>query len=305
MSSITVAIAGGTGNLGYKIVQALLSDQLRPRFRELVVLARNESEKTASLESKGATIRLYSEGNLKSALEGVNVLINTVGATGHHFKEQLLRALPQSSVKLYFPSEFGVDHYVHDFAHDEWDAKKNHIRLAEELIPEIRVCRVFPGLFLEDSVGPWFGFHTKLNKYEAVGSPDEPTSYTSMHDVGRALAALAVLPPGEVPEKVHLAGGTKSVAEIARIMEQASEDQKPIEVTTLDLHPYKANLLANPEPMPEKYLRFLMGEGLINHTAGGLGNDNSIIEGDGGFERWKSIKDLALETKGKPWADYQ
>lgn len=77
MGSITVAIAGGTGNLGYKIVQALLSDQLRPRFRELVVLARNESEKTASLESKGATIRLYSEGNLKSALEGVNVLINT------------------------------------------------------------------------------------------------------------------------------------------------------------------------------------------------------------------------------------
>ncbi|CRK49016.1 hypothetical protein BN1723_008336 [Verticillium longisporum] len=255
MSSITVAIAGGTGNLGYKIVQALLSDQLRPRFRELVVLARNDSEKTASLESKGAAIRLYSEGNLKSALEGVNVLINTVGATGHHFKEQLLRALPQSSVKLYFPSEFGVDHYVHDFAHDEWDAKKNHIRLAEELIPEIRVCRLFPGLFLEDSIGPWFGFHTKLNRYEAVGSPDEPTSYTSMHDVGRALAALAVLPPAEVPEKVHLAGDTKSVAEIARIMEQASEDQKPIEVTTLDLHPYKANLLANPEPMPEKYLR--------------------------------------------------
>ncbi|KAG7121929.1 Vegetative incompatibility protein HET-E-1 like [Verticillium longisporum] len=305
MSSITVAIAGGTGNLGYKIVQALLSDQLRPRFRELVVLARNDSEKTASLESKGAAIRLYSEGNLKSALEGVNVLINTVGATGHHFKEQLLRALPQSSVKLYFPSEFGVDHYVHDFAHDEWDAKKNHIRLAEELIPEIRVCRLFPGLFLEDSIGPWFGFHTKLNRYEAVGSPDEPTSYTSMHDVGRALAALAVLPPAEVPEKVHLAGDTKSVAEIARIMEQASEDQKPIEVTTLDLHPYKANLLANPEPMPEKYLRFLMGEGLINHTAGGLGNDNSIIEGDGGFERWKSIKEMALETKGKPWADYQ
>ncbi|KAM0573557.1 hypothetical protein ACHAP9_001995 [Verticillium nonalfalfae] len=297
MSSTTVAIAGGTGNLGYKIVQALLSDQLRPRFRELVVLARNESEKTASLRSKGATVRLYSEGNLKSALEGVNVLINTVGATGHHFKEQLLRALPQSSVKLYFPSEFGVDHYVHDFAHDEWDAKKNHIRLAEELIPEIRVCRVFPGLFLEDSIGPWFGFHTKLNRYEAVGSPDEATSYTSMHDVGRALAALAVLPPAEVPEKVHLAGDTKSVAEIARIMEEASEDQKPIEVSTVDLNPYKANLLANPEPTPEKYLRFLMGEGLIKHTAGGLGNDNSIIEGDGGFGKWKSLKDLALETK--------
>ncbi|KAM0582024.1 hypothetical protein ACHAP0_001425 [Verticillium nonalfalfae] len=216
----------------------------------------------------------------------------------------LLRALPQSSVKLYFPSEFGVDHYVHDFAHDEWDAKKNHIRLAEELIPEIRVCRVFPGLFLEDSIGPWFGFHTKLNRYEAVGSPDEATSYTSMHDVGRALAALAVLPPAEVPEKVHLAGDTKSVAEIARIMEEASEDQKPIEVSTVDLNPYKANLLANPEPTPEKYLRFLMGEGLIKHTAGGLGNDNSIIEGDGGFGKWKSLKDLALETKGKPWADY-
>ncbi|KAM0274941.1 hypothetical protein ACHAQH_007709 [Verticillium albo-atrum] len=304
MTSTVVAIAGGTGNLGSKVVRELLSEHLRPRFRELILLARSESEKTREFKSKGATVRVYSEDDLKPALEGVDVLINTVGPTGHHFKEKLLRALPQSSVKVYFPSEFGVDHYVHDFAHDEWDAKKKHFRLTEELIPEVRVCRVFAGLFLEDSIGPWFGFHTKQNKYEAVGSPNQVTSYTSMQDVGSALAVLLTLPPEEVPAQVHLSGDSKSVAEIARIMEEAGERKEPIEVTSVALEPYKAEVLASPLPTPEKYLRFLMGEGLIDHTKGGLENDNSLIEEAEGFEKWRSMKDLAAEVKGKPWVDY-
>lgn len=78
-------------------------------------------------------------------------------------------------MRLYFPSEFGVNHYLHDFEHDEWNAKKHHFRLAGELIPNIRVCRVYAGLFLEESVGPWFGFFTKQGRYEAVGSPTQPS----------------------------------------------------------------------------------------------------------------------------------
>jgi hypothetical protein len=193
---------------------------------------------------------------------------------------------------------------VHDFPHEEWDAKKKHYRLAQEVIPNIRICRVYAGLFLEDSIGPWFGFDTKRGRYEAVGSTDQITSYTSMRDVGRALGVLSTLDPGKVPEQVHLAGDSKSMAQIARIMEEASgEKEGGIEVTSVPLTEYKADVFANPRPTPEKYLRFLMAEGLIDHTGKGLGNDNALVEGAEGFERWQSLKDLAGETGGKPWGD--
>lgn len=192
---------------------------------------------------------------------------------------------------------------MHDFAHDEWDAKKRHFRLAEQLLAPagVRVCRVYAGLFLEDSVGPWFGFSTRRGRYEAVGSPTKRTSYTSMHDVGAALAVLASSPPGAVPAEVLLGGDSRSFSEIAGVMEDNGAGR--IEVSSVPLEEYRARVLARPTPTPERYLRFLMGEGKIDHTEGGLGNHNHLVQGAGGVESWKSMADLAKETRGTPWAD--
>ncbi|KAF4437780.1 isoflavone reductase family [Fusarium acutatum] len=269
----TVAIAGATGNLGAKVAEGFLQQPFRDRFYDIIVLARSSSPKAENLVKHGASLRLYTEENLEEALAGIDVLINTVGPSGHHFKESLLRSIPGSSVKLYFPSEFGVDHYVHDFPHEEWDAKKAHFQLASELIPDISICRVYAGLFLEDSIGPWFGFDTKGGRYEAVGDPAQKTSYTSMYDVGKALAILASQPAGTIPPEVHLSGDNKSMAEIAQIMEANGADR--IQVTSVPLESYKASVLAKPSPTPERYLRFLMGEGDAWKAMGrsGLGAD--------------------------------
>lgn len=229
------------------------------------------------------------------------VSLSSVGPSGHHFKEALLRSIPGSAVRLYFPSEFGVDHYVHDFPHDEWDAKKAHFRLAKQLIPDVSVCRVYAGLFLEDSIGPWFGFDTKNGRYEAVGDPAQRTSYTSMRDVGKALAVLASRPADTVPPEVHLSGDSKSMAEIAEIMGANGAGQ--VQATSVPLESYKAGVLARPSPTPERYLRFLMGEGKIDHSAERMGNQNHLVQVAGGGWTWRSMAQLAKETQGRPWAD--
>jgi uncharacterized protein YbjT (DUF2867 family) len=77
MSLPTVAVAGGTGNLGSKIVRELLSPSQRPRFREVIVLARADSKLTQEFESLGASVRVYSEDSLEMSLAEVDVLINT------------------------------------------------------------------------------------------------------------------------------------------------------------------------------------------------------------------------------------
>ncbi|KAF5703117.1 isoflavone reductase family [Fusarium globosum] len=273
----------------------------RDRFHDIIVLARSRSPKAENLVKNGASLRLYTEENLQEALAGVDILINTVGPSGHHFKETLLRSIPGSGVKLYFPSEFGVDHYVHDFSHEEWDAKKAHFQLALELISDISICRVYAGLFLEDSIGPWFGFDTKNGRYEAVGDTAQKTSYTSMYDVGKALAILASHPVGTIPPEVHLSGDSKSMTEIAEIMEESGAGR--IQVTSVPLETYKANVLAKPSPTPERYLRFLMGEGKIHHSTDGIGNQNDIVQVAGDLSTWMSMSQLAKESHGRPWAE--
>ncbi|KAK8927899.1 hypothetical protein H634G_05532 [Metarhizium anisopliae BRIP 53293] len=299
MALRTVAIAGATGNLGTHVARAFLSPQCRTKFQDIVVLARAESKAAAELAAAGAKLRVYDEDNLAQSLQGVDVLISVVGPSGHAFKEKLLRSLPATSVSLYFPSEFGVNHYIHDFPHEEWDTKKRHFELAKQLIPNIRRCRVYAGLLLEDSIGPWFGFNTKDGRYEAVGSPSQRTSYISKSDIGRALANLASLPLGDVPDEVSLNGDSKSFQEIADIMRASGAGQ--IDVTSVPLAAYKAQVLADPSPTPERYLRFLMGEGKIDHSDTGLGNQNGVVL-RGGPVAWMRMQDLAKETGGKPWA---
>ncbi|KAK2601988.1 hypothetical protein QQS21_004414 [Conoideocrella luteorostrata] len=297
----TVAIAGATGNLGRELVNAFLLSEFRTRFQEVIILVRSESQCTASLVSAGAKLRTYNEENLEQSLQGVDVLVNAVGPSGHAFKEKLLRALPLTAVKLYFPSEFGVNHYLHDFPHEEWDAKKHHFTLATQHLPNIHICRVYAGLLLEDSIGPWFGFFTKQGEYEAIGSISQRASYISKMDVGKALASLSSLPLDIIPEQVYLNGDSKSFLEIAQIMKAHGAGH--IKVSSVPLGDYKAGVLAKASPTPERYLRFLMGEGNIDHSKEGAGNQNDIVlKGCGGIIAWKSIVDLAKETHGRPWA---
>ncbi|GKZ29267.1 hypothetical protein AbraIFM66950_004073 [Aspergillus brasiliensis] len=315
-----VAIAGATGHLGKHVASAFLTSNLRNRFSEIILLSRqgsssNHHQPPAGIpddthsNSPKLTIRNYTEDDETSithALHGAHILINTVGPSGHSFKEKLLHAVSKTDIQLYFPSEFGVNHYVHDFPHLEWDAKKKHMALANELLfpKKVKICRVFCGLFLEDSIGPWFGFDTKRGRYESVGSSEVLVSFTSLEDVGKSVAALASLPVAEVPEVVHLAGDSRSVREIAEIMGAVAGGGGEIEVVEVGLEGFKKETTAQESWDPAAYLRFLMGEGKILHTRDGLGNDDELVNPGQRVWKWETLRDLAEKTGGRPWGDY-
>lgn len=303
----SVAIAGAAGHLGQYITAAFLSPPFQDAFSRIILLSRQEHGASSPLAQykshEKVVFRQYDENNPGSALDGVQVLVNTIGASGHDFKEKLLRAIPGSDVRLYFPSEFGVDHYIHDFPHGEWDRKKKHDALAREIIPSVKICRVFCGLFLEDSIGPWFGLDTKHGKYESVGPASSPVSFTALGDVGRVVAQLASRPVDQIPETVHIGGDTKSVADIAKIMEQAGAGG--IRVKEVDIQEYKSGAMNfTTSTDPAMFLRFLMGERKIQHTEEGVGNDNESVNPGEKVWKWKTVEDLAKETKGRPWSDF-
>jgi hypothetical protein len=317
----TVAIAGSGGNVGRIIAEIFIQPPFRELFEDVIILAQSPTAKTQELVDWGATLRLYDMENPAAAFTGVDVFINafvllntlsyfrladesSIGPAGAQFRNSLLTSLKDSNVKLYFPSEFGVDHYNHDFPHEEWDAKKHHLARFFELNIDLKmhICRVFPGLLLEDSIGPWFGFDTTNGVYDAVGDTMQLCSYTSKVDLAKALVILASSPENTWAKDVHLSGDCQAVSDIAEFMNRAGGG--PIEVKSTPLKQYKQQVLATPTPTPERYLRFLMGEGKIVHFEGigVMGCQNFLVDRHPSFGRWRTVQDLALETNGRPWA---
>lgn len=233
--------------------------------------------------------------------------ISTAGAS---LRDKLANVLPRTSIRLYFPSEFGVDHTLHDFNIPEWDGKKKHHQLTTKAVENtnVQVCRMFVGLFLHSGIAPWYGFHTSKGVYEAVGSPDQSISYTEISDIARVVCSLAeqAVRGHKIPEQLRIAGTHSSVRQTSEVMSVAGAED--IELQGVDLEEYKNKALGRPYEDRDavECLRFLMGDGRIDYrleNQGGLGNDNEVVNPRQKGFSWKTVQDVALESKGRPNGD--
>ena len=276
MASRTVALVGARGHLGQEVAKALLSSTFRASYANVVFLKRRHNANDSGKESiEGVEVRYYDDDTLAQALQGVDVLINTVGPAGHDFKDKLIDAISHSAIQLYIPSEFGVDHTVHDFPHAEWDRKKHHYDKAMDVIPNTKVCRIYIGLFLEDSIGP--GLVSTLNTEYTRVLAHLTSWYLSRHLAMSETWLLRshVHQSNKIPETLHISGDALTIRQLAAAMEHAGSS--PIQIKEIDLDDFKQKAVAEGTQDPAKCLRFLMGEGKIDHTMTGLGNDNELV----------------------------
>lgn len=303
----TVAIFGASGHLGKYITEAFLAEETRKDFKEVILFSRQPSKATSTNGSADGSSNVsfkqiaQDTSELRQQLVGVDIVVNAIGSAGDTLRTQIVQAMGGTNVKLYFPSEYGVDHTRHDFSHPEWDKKKAHMELCRNVLKNTKICKVYAGLFLEDSIGPWFGFDTKHGNYESYGSSDELVTYTSLGDVGRSVASLALLPISEIPSEVHLCGSIVSMGTVARLMRNKSGGE--IRIIQQSLEQMKAKELAAQRADPSGCLRFLMGEGKIKHTPDKYGCDKELVNPDESKWKWKTMDDLVEETGGRPWAD--
>ncbi|EWC44725.1 hypothetical protein DRE_06503 [Drechslerella stenobrocha 248] len=303
MTKPVVAVAGGTGTLGTELIGALLDPRFRSKYKDVIVLTRNvDTPQVAKWEQQGLLAREYAANDGQSvldALSGVDILVNTVASKDEGFKSQLAAAIAStsSSVQLYLPSEFGVDHYIHDFKHPEWDKKKAHFEAVRQR-ESLKVCRVFPGLFTDHSIGPWFGFDTKAAKYEFIGTGDTPVSFTSIADIGKAVAnAIANIPVKDFPEALYLCGDSASPRQLAGLASANGATNAEPEILLLEYPAYKERVVADISLNPGWYLRFLMHEGKIDNKDR---NDNELVNPGERLWKWKTVKDQVEALAQEP-----
>ncbi|KAI1276794.1 hypothetical protein F5Y07DRAFT_365038 [Xylaria sp. FL0933] len=209
MSSLpfSILIFGGTGAIGRHITSAILSAQVSPGHSISIFT----SEATASDPDKAAYLSSWRSQGLRvvtgvidnaddvsRAYEGVDVVVSCLGRNTLTVQGELIRlAEESSSVKWFFPSEYGTDIEYDDSSRNE-KPHQNKLKVRQFVRDNIRRVQctylvtgpyidmyltLLPGL---EGIG---GYDVGLRRAVVVNSGNDAVGFTSMPDVGKLLVA--------------------------------------------------------------------------------------------------------------------
>lgn len=210
----TIALVGANGALGQPLIHALSA---APGYKyPILVITRDASKSTSTDKVKYVQGSLEEPAALAATLKGVDVVVNISGI--HANWAGLLEAVQKAGVKVYVPSEFGVDYYQFpDF--NFLDIKKNHLEAARA-VKGLKVVAVQNGVFGEYAAKlPGFlRLDTATNKANPI-NPDALFSATFLDDIAAALAVVLSKPVSEIPDVLGLSGSELTFRDYYKIYE--------------------------------------------------------------------------------------
>ncbi|ANB13439.1 hypothetical protein AWJ20_1730 [Sugiyamaella lignohabitans] len=254
MSKPVVAVVGFNGNLGRPIVNALTSHLFRNNFSLPVRVITRDSSKVKEDEYPASDVKFYEAHDLDTyvkALTGVNAVLD-VRAVAALADLSLIEAAKKAGVTLYSPSDYGVDYYKAGEFRTLFKRKLDSAAHAKAL--GLQVVQFHTGFFLEGALKavPKLIFVDPTNKtanYPGDGSQE--VTFTSLRNIGQAVAGVLSHPFNEIPEQVYIGGDIRSIKETVQTYEQVTEislqhQSKSVEdfVKVAQDHAAKGTLLA-------------------------------------------------------------
>lgn len=189
-----VAVAGATGNLGNRIVKALLT-----QGAEVIALSRDgaDEEKVSSLRTLGAEVMLVDPSDVESvskALKGMDCVVSAL--QGLHdvivvAQTVLLEAALKAGVPRFIPSDFSVDFRGRPEGENRNFDLRSEFHQTLDKAP-IATTSIFNGAFTDILTYnvPFFDSKNKIVGY--WDDPDWHVDFTSMDDTAAYTAACAL-----------------------------------------------------------------------------------------------------------------
>ncbi|KAF9936612.1 hypothetical protein BGZ67_002202 [Mortierella alpina] len=251
-SSSTIAIAGATGTLGAPVTNALLDAGYKVK---ILTRSSASNDVLAAYQSKGAHIVFdaYTGKNLQNALQGVDILLSTVGTGGDFYNGQvaLIDAAKAAGVKRFVPSEFGLDAIKYTKQNDLHLFLADKAKLREYIEKSgLEHTYIFNGLFAEYLLA--FGFDLK-NKTATIHAPSTTQfSIASLADIGR-FTALALASPHSRNAALRVVSHTATFQEYAQLFEKATGSKWQV-VEDLDA---RARIAKSADPASQAFQDFV------------------------------------------------
>ncbi|KAI9146877.1 Isoflavone reductase [Paramyrothecium foliicola] len=200
----SILIFGATGSIGKYITDHIVNAQ--PPFPRVTIFTSEatvtqKSEYINELKSKGVAVvtgDVSSEQDVKKAYEGVDTVISAVGRNVLETQIELIRlAEESSSVKWFFPSEYGTDiEYGPQSASEKPHQLKLKVRkYLNENVTRLKYTYVVTGPYadmfftLSRQAIEAGGFDVEKKEAVLVENGEGKIGFTTMPDVGKAVVA--------------------------------------------------------------------------------------------------------------------
>lgn len=217
----TIAVAGATGELGQRVVHALLARDARV---QALVRGTSDERKVAALRSAGATIVVLDDvAATARVLEGAACLVSTLAGLRETIVEAqsaLLDTAIEAGVPRFIPSDFSADFTKLSPGenrnldlHREFHDKLDNVGIDRTSILNGMFADILPTLY-----SPFFDF--KLRRVNYWGSPDQRLDFTTMDDSAAFTAAAAL--DDTTPKVLRIAGDEISAREMAAAASDAT-----------------------------------------------------------------------------------
>lgn len=229
--SSNFAIAGA-GAIGAWIIEELLNYKATGSVNTLKILSRSETIKSANPEwfAKGAEFVKVDYSNelaLVNTFKGIDVVFSTINSSVAEQQEALGKAAKAAGVKLFVPSEYGID--TEDATTGVFLAKKKLSDYLKEI--DLPYVKIFTGLWTDYCITPAWGWQLDEGKVTFGGSGDAKASFIHRTDIARYVAYIFThIPTSELAWKIlRIQGELTSFNQI--VVDYETKTGKKLEVT--------------------------------------------------------------------------
>jgi uncharacterized protein YbjT (DUF2867 family) len=222
MSKKTIVVAGGTGNLGGRIVKALLDKGAEVR---VLVRSTSDKEKIIHLERIGAKVTVLdmtNEQEISNACIGATCVVSALA--GLHdvvieTQKALLNGAILAGVPRFIPSDYSLDFTKFN------DGENRNLDLRREFhkyldATSVSATSIFNGAFMDMLTNeiPMIIFKKRLVLY--WGSADHKMGFTTLDDTAMYTANVAL--DTSTPRYLRIAGDQISPREVRELMNELS-----------------------------------------------------------------------------------
>jgi hypothetical protein len=220
----TILVAGATGNLGERIVKALVTKDAEVR---VLVRASSNREKVNALEKLGAkiyTIHNWNTEEIALACKGADCVVSVLSGLKEVIidaQKILLDGAIAAGVPRFIPSDYSLD--FTKFAHGEnrnldW-RREFHTYLDKS---NIKATSIFNGAFADMLTGQMPLVLFKQKKILCWGKADHKLSFTTMDNTAAYTANAAM--DASSPRYLRVAGDLKSPSDMQTVMNELSTE---------------------------------------------------------------------------------
>lgn len=222
MSQQIIVVVGGTGNLGSKIVKALLDKGAEVRA---LVRAGSDPNKVSLLEQMGSKIikaDLNSEKEIAAACSGASCVVSALAGLYDvvmDAQKVLLNGAIAAGVPRFIPSDYSLDFTkFKDGENRNLDLRRDFHRYLDS--KSIAATTIFNGAFMDMLTNeiPMIIFKKKLVLY--WGNADQKMAFTTVADTAVYTANAAL--DASTPRYLRIAGSYISPREIRAVMNELS-----------------------------------------------------------------------------------